>query len=287
MVEIILVCLGNFQSYIIDNIYNLLDFSNNNITVIINKNLENSFSQVKFKIKIIYAEDLNNYNYDNNCKLNKTSQSGLWFQSSNRFFYLYDYIKTYNIKNCFHIENDVMVYTNLDNYLPNEKKIYLAMDSNGRCIPGIVFISSHNELQPLIKNYSNTTNDMNNLGKFYNKNKDICETFPIIKKNMNFDSHDFLFKNFDKFNAVFDTAAIGQYLGGCHYGRIIPGFINETCFVKYNKYNFYWIKKDNLFIPHIEIEKELIPIINLHVHRKELYKFMGRKPIEDRLINFL
>ena len=98
MVEIILVCLGNFQSYIIDNIYNLLDFSNNNITVIINKNLENSFSQVKSKIKIIYAEDLNNYNYDNNCKLNKTSQSGLWFQSSNRFFYLYDYIKTYNSK---------------------------------------------------------------------------------------------------------------------------------------------------------------------------------------------
>lgn len=287
MVEIILVCLGNFQSYIIDNIYNLLDFSNNNITVIINKNLENSFNKVKSKIKIVYAEDLNNYNYDNNCKLNKTSQSGLWFQSSNRFFYLYDYIKTYTIEKCFHIENDVMVYTNLDNYIPNEKKIYLAMDSNGRCIPGIVFISSHNELQPLIKNYSNTTNDMNNLGMFYNKNKDICETFPIIKKNNNFDSHDFLFKNFDKFNAVFDTAAIGQYLGGCHYGRIIPGFINETCFVKYDKYKFYWIKKNNLFIPHIEIEKELIPIINLHVHRKELYKFMARKPIEDRLINFL
>mgnify|MGYP006059161509 CR=1 FL=1 len=50
---------------IIKLLYNLLDFSNNNITVIINKNLENSFSQVKSKIKIIYAEDLNNYNYDN------------------------------------------------------------------------------------------------------------------------------------------------------------------------------------------------------------------------------
>ena len=286
MVEIILVCLGKFQTYIIDNIYNLLDFDNNNITVIINKNLENHFNQIKSKIKLIYAEDLNNYNYDKNCKLNKTSESGLWFQSSNRFFYLYDYIKTYNIETCFHIENDVMIYAKLDNYIPNEKKIYLTMDCNMRCIPGIVFISSHYELEPLIKNYSNTTNDMNNLGMFYNKNKDICETFPIIKKNNNFDSHNFLFKNFTLFNAIFDAAAIGQYLGGCHNGIITPGFINKRCLVKYNKYNFYWINKNNKYIPHIKIGEELIPIINLHIHRKNLNNFMGNKPTENTLINF-
>jgi len=287
MVEIILVCLGTFQNYITENINNLLDFNNSNITVITNKNLENSFKQVKSKIKIIYAEDLNNYNYDNNCKLNKKSNNGLWFQSSNRFFYLYDYIKKYNIEGCFHIENDVMIYANLNNYIPNEKKIYLTMDSHNRCIPSLLFIPSHRELERLIKNYNNTTNDMNNLGIFFNKNKDISDTLPIVKQNNNYNKRDLLNKNYEKFNAIFDAAAIGQYLGGCHYNYTRPGFINETCLVKYNNYNFYWKKKENNFIPHLEINNELIPIVNLHIHRKNLNNFRGKQPIEDRLIKFI
>ena len=35
--KIILVSIGNFQEYILDNIKNLLLFNNNNITVITNK----------------------------------------------------------------------------------------------------------------------------------------------------------------------------------------------------------------------------------------------------------
>jgi len=288
MTEIILICLQNFQKYIIENIQNLKDFGNKNITVITDQHLIKNFKNIT-GVKFVLTNSLDNYNYDNNCKLNKTSQDGLWFQSSNRFFYLYDYIKKNNLKKCFHLENDVMVYTDLSKIIPTENKVYVAMDSFHRCIPGIVFISSYKELEPLIKNYNNTKNDMQNLGIFYNNHKDICDTFPIIKKNRKFndDKNNFLFKNYNKFNYIFDTAAIGQYIGGCHYGMKIPGFINETCLVKYNEYIFFWIKKNNLFIPHIEIEKELIPIINLHVHRKELYKFMGKKPIEDRLIKFI
>lgn len=282
--EIILICLQNFQKYIIDNINNLLDFSNYNITVITDEHLIDNFGIVKDKIKIVLTSNLTNFDFDNKSKLNKESNDGLWFQSSNRFFYLYDYIKKNNIKNCFHIENDVMIYTDLKNYMPNDNKVYVAMDSKNRCIPGIVFISSYKELEPLIKNYNNSRNDMHNLALFYNGNKDICDTFPIIKKNKNFNESEFLFKNYEKFNAVFDTAAIGQYIGGCHYGTIIPGFINETCLVKYNNYKFYWIMINNNYVPHIEIENEMIPVVNLHIHRKTLNKFMGKGPTENEII---
>ena len=287
MSEIILVCLQNFQSYIIYNIKNLLDFSNDNITIITDKHLVDNFDEFKKCVKIITTEQLDNSNFDNNCKLNKESQDGLWFQASNRFFYLYDYIKKYNIEKCFHIENDVMVYADLNKYIPSDKKVYLTMDSNSRCIPGLVFISSHVELEPLITNYKHTTNDMQNLGLYYNNNKNVCDTFPIIKKNSQFDTSEFLFKNFENFKVIFDSAAIGQYLGGCHFGMKIPGFINETCFVKYDKYKFFWVKKDENYVPHIEIDKELIPVINLHIHRKELNKFMGKNPLETRLIQFI
>lgn len=282
--EIILICLQNFQKYIIDNINNLLDFSNDNITVITDEHLIDNFDIVKDKIKIVLTSNLTNYDFDNKSKLNKESNDGLWHQSSNRFFYLYDYVKKNNIKNCFHLENDVMIYTDLKNYMPNDNKVYVAMDSHNRCIPGIVFISSYKELEPLIKNYNNSRNDMQNLAIFYNANKDICDTFPIIKKNNNFNKNDFLFKNYEKFNAIFDTAAIGQYIGGCHYGMMIPGFINETCLVKYNNYKFFWIMINNKYVPHIEIENEIIPVVNLHIHRKTLNKFMGKRPTENEII---
>ena len=70
--------------------------------------LVDNFDEFKECVKIITTEHLDNSNFDNNCKLNKESQNGLWFQASNRFFYLYDYIKKYNIESCFHIENDVL-----------------------------------------------------------------------------------------------------------------------------------------------------------------------------------
>jgi len=287
MVEIILVCLQNFQKYIIDNIYNLIDFSNNNITVITDKHLISNFDIVKDIIKIISTENLDNYNFDNNCKLNKLSQDGLWFQSSNRFFYVYNYIQKNNIENCFHIENDVMIYDNLSKYIPNDKKLYLPMCSNTLCIPSIIFIPSHNELYILIKNYNFTTNDMNNLATFYNNNKKICDSFPIIKYNTSYNKFDLLNYNFDKFNSIFDAASIGQYLGGQHYGVKIPGFVYEKCMVKYNKYKFFWIKINSLYIPHIKIDDEIIRIINLHIHRKNLNKFTGKNPLETTLIKFL
>ena len=52
------------------------------------------------------------------------------------------------------------------------------------------------------------------------------------------------------------------------------GFINETCVIKYNIYTFKWIKKGKYKFPHIQINNKLIPINNLHIHSKNLKKFL-------------
>ena len=95
------------------------------------------------------------------------------------------------------------------------------------------------------------------------------------KKKLNFD-----IKNFTKFNAIFDAAAIGQYLGGIDEFNLIDktknntvGFKNETCVVDYSKFEFCWKKTDKLFKPYLKKEGQLIPIINLHIHSKKLFKF--------------
>ena len=67
--EIILICLQNFQKYIIDNINNLIDFSNNNITVITDEHLIRNFDVVKDKVKIVLTSNLTNYDFDKNVAL--------------------------------------------------------------------------------------------------------------------------------------------------------------------------------------------------------------------------
>ena len=148
------------------------------------------------------------------------------------------------------------------------------MDSPNRCIPGIIYIPNYTFLEPLITHYNYSENDMVNMATFYNKNKSMCKTFPIIKKNKYFNKKSLYFKYFDIFEGIFDGAAMGQYLGGIDpknkSGNTI-GFINETCLVKYNVYKFIW--KDGK--PYIKIDGKEVPIYNLHIHCKDLKKFVN------------
>ena len=286
--DIILINLNNFQEYIIDNI-NQLKYFKYNITIIITDNLLHHFNDIP-DINIVKTSELDDLNYNVLSKLDDTYRNGFWKLCSQRLFYLYSYIKKYNIINSIHIENDVMIYDNFSTHF-DRSKIWITMDSNNRCIPGIIFIPNYNMLDNLILNYDFTKNDMENLAIFYHKNKDICNTLPIIQKNDIYNNDDIYSKNFPDFLRIFDGAAIGQYLGGVDPRNIsgdTRGFINETCVVDYSKYTFSWKINihTNLYQPHILLNNVNIPIFNLHIHSKKLYKFNSKYPLETKLINF-
>ena len=53
------------------------------------------------------------------------------------------------------------------------------------------------------------------------------------------------------------------------------GFINETCVIKYNEYKIYWVTGDDTISrPFIEIDGIEVPIFNLHIHSKNLERFV-------------
>lgn len=286
-----MVSTGNFQEYIIHNIQNLNLFENKDITVI----TENKFFHLlqNYNVTLVDTSDLDDYNYKKNCTLDVDFREGFWLNSSLRLFYVYSYMKKYNLINCIHIENDVMVYENVDMLLPKikhvhpENKIYATYDCDYSVIPGIMFISNADALKPIIENYEMNKSDMQNLAKY---DESVIIPFPIFPITENFVNK--INKNYNNFKCIFDAAAMGQYLGGVDK-RNIPdgydsrGFVNETCIIKYNHYVFYWIKNNNnLYIPHIVVNNKLIQIINLHIHSKELYKFMANNPLENKYIQF-
>ncbi len=64
-------------------------------------------------------------------------------------------------------------------------------------------------------------------------NKDTVKTFPIIDNTFEKSLYNI---NYEEFNAIFDGAAIGQYLGGVdpiNCPGDTTGFVNETCVTKW------------------------------------------------------
>ena len=285
--KVILVSVGNFQEYLLDNITNLILHNNTNITLITEIKYFNkliNFPNVELiDCNSLISNDINNY--INNSKLDKHFRNGFWYLCSLRFFYIYEYIKKYNLENVVHLENDVLIYENLENIKNcfKKNKVYAPFDCNTRVIPSFIFIPNYICFKPIIDNYNLNLNDMENLAIF---DETVIEPLPIFIFNI---SNEILKlnKNYLDFNCIFDAAAIGQYLGGIdkqNDPKDTIGFVNETCVIKYNKYKFNWLKTNNLWYPYIIIDNKNIKIINLHIHSKELNKFLSNNPIENNLI---
>ncbi|QXD31053.1 DUF6492 family protein [Candidatus Pelagisphaera phototrophica] len=278
--QIVLVSTGTFQDYIKENINQLLKFEFD-IHVIVDFTFFKEMYKYKSSIKLIDSATLQT-DFDKKSKLDKNFRGGFWNYASKRLFLVYEYIKMKNLTNVIHLENDVLLYSSLNYNF--EEKIYITMDSNNRCIPGIIYIPKYDLFTNLIENYDFTKNDMINLSNFYNNNTDIVKTFPIIDDSLDISIYN---ENFQEFNSIFDAAAIGQYLGGVDPGNIAgntTGFVNETCEIKYDKYKFKWVKKRDDFFPYIEIKDKLIAINNLHIHCKKLINFRMINPVVNKYI---
>lgn len=278
--NLILVCIGNFQNYIIDNIKHLIKLDIKNIYIIIDKQFINMFREFRDKVSIIFKEDLNDsYNFYNKTKLDKAFRNGFWTLTSLRFFYIYELMKKLELKNCIHIENDVLIYYNIDTIINkfDNKYIYIPFDSYNRNIASIIYIPNHDILRNVLNNYDITKNDMENF-VLIKKKIGLIQNLPIfISEYAKNNEERFVSENFNNFNFIFDAAAIGQFLGGIdprNYSGNSIGFINETCVIKYNLFNIIWENNNNIRRPYLIINNIKYPIFNLHIHSKNLHKFI-------------
>ena len=281
--KVVLVSLGIFQDYLLNNIKQLKLQGNNDIVLITEKLFFKNIDE-NLNIQLIDVNELNSEyleQFQNNLQLDRSYRNGFWHHCSMRFVYIYEYMKKNNITDVIHIENDIMIYENLDNIkdIFDKDKIYLSFDNIDRVIPSIMYINNYSNLKIILDNYDIKSNDMVNLGKYYNS--PLVEPFPIISID---NDENYFNKNFKYFNSIFDGAAMGQYLGGIdklNDPNNTIGFINETCIIKYNNYKFHWKKINELWNPYLEINNNLIKINNLHIHSKALEKFLSDNPEEN------
>lgn len=285
---ILFISIGVFQDYIIYNIKQCLLLGYDKIYVLTeSKNFE-KLKEVFDKIKLVNIDNVKTI-FDVKSKLNKNFRNGFFHNCSKRFFILYEYLKTntdeYPI---LHIENDVLLYKKFNSNDFEKDKINLIMDNINRCIPGLIYIPNKFLLEKIINNYKYNHNDMVNLALFYNNNKKLCVSLPIINSNTKYNTKTIYNETYNKYKSIFDGAAIGQYLGGVDPRNIngdTKGFVNETCEIKYNHFKFQLTKNGNNLFPNIIIDDKLIPINNLHIHSKNLKSFMINNFNENKFIS--
>ena len=271
--NVVLVCLHNFQEYILTNIQQLIKLQHFNIYVITNQKFIENFVNFSSNIHLIIAENLLPFNFNN---LNNTFRNGFWQLTSQRFYYIYEFMKKFNVINVIHLENDVLIYYNCNVLLDklNQKFMYIPFDTYERNIASIIYIPSAPIFKLILDNYDFNKNDMQNFSNIKHITG-LIQNFPIFPQQFASNPEEsFVSENSNIFPYIFDAAAIGQYLGGIDpRNSTTPntvGFVNETCTIKYNKYSFI-MNKDKL--PFINIQGTEIPIFNLHIHSKILKDF--------------
>lgn len=326
MTSLIQIHIGKqLPNYIYDSLYQSLLINDQLVTiyVLIDSTLIKTFNERIHQFNInsdcIKAVPLNNKSdkiikYTEYMKKfpreSMAFRDSFWISTTARFFYIEEFMRKEKLTNVFHIENDVMLYEDLNNIMKtlNRDKMYMVQDNVARVVPSILFIPNVTQLDLLnnfilnqIKNSSVFLNDMNLLGLYKDK-----EAFP------------FHFNTNSKY--IFDGAAIGQYLGGVDPNNLPKKntdrqeelkrinnpskyFINETSDFKVND-TITFFRKNIVLKKNLELDliyaKEELPnnqiklkqICNLHIHSKQLYQFSSVFDIKyndiitgDRVLN--
>ena len=284
----VLVALGKIPEYLNDCIYQIKKTQKKSkIFLLINKD-----SEYKNKnCKIIFVEKLKKSKEHNlfikKSRLAKDSyRNFFWKHSIERLYYIDNFLNKENLNNIFHIENDVLLFQDLRLVFNKIKSYNFASVRDGvnRVIGSVIFIKNKRISKKVVQisNKYLNQNDMKILSHLDYKiansiNLPIGEDLNFIKKSKNY-------KTIQKIPFIFDAAAIGQYIDGPHrkklISRIIPGvkslfntndgFVNAETNLKIFDWKIKWKNKK----PYKKENNKLMPIANLHIHSKNLKKFM-------------
>jgi hypothetical protein len=230
--------------------------------------------------------------FEKQCKRNP----GFWRYTTERFFWIYDWMIDQHLSKVFHLENDNMLYFELQEMLPAfefafPKQLGVTFDCDDRGIAGVMYVGSHKALEAMLtewlKHRLSSFNDMDLLGLFHKRAPHLIDNLPITttlytkresmvtltgKRTANRTAYS---KHIDIFQSLFDAAAFGQYIGGTHTNPQQP-FINENCVFNPARFAVSWaLDIRGKLVPLVSYEGETYRLNNLHIHSKELVRFQS------------
>jgi hypothetical protein len=289
--DIILVHLGkSMPPYILTCLEQIRRFTNDRIIIVLSEMPMVHFSPSDdiSMVSIDTMEKSDNWKKYKSLKHfhSKRYELELWNYACERLFAIEMVMKYLNINEALHIENDNLIYATPDkDYLKSYcgDSICITSVTETLLSAGIMYIGSYesirllneklNELmimgeKELSKLYTNEMlHEMRLLKIIYDENPDLIKLLPIFPSKAS--------------KYVYDGASWGQHVGGVHGHKDEKSF--HCCahiigrMIDKNKYDIKWIKENGHKLPHVidKITKKTQPIYNLHIHSKNLERWVS------------
>lgn len=253
---------------------------------------EHSFKQTEFYLKEppfvvtneyidIFYDEINDFY--NLCKIGFPSfyKDTFWLMTLIRLYITFLYAKKNNIEEFLHLEYDNLIYSDLTLLKQLPKSVYFTRVGPFCSSAGFVYCNSllHFEkfiykIQSLLKKGEKNVrlftqydhlSEMIFIDLIQTHSQGIIDYLPILPFGIGDD-------NFAKLQVLFDGASYGQYLGGTNNGDK-EGYYGLHHYIGQQIHN----KKIDIFfdkVPFVKVSNNNIPILNLHIHSKNLKKFI-------------
>ena len=289
--------IGKLPSYAIDTIYQLRLFYNGAVYFIISdyESLYIDTLRNKYDVTIVKYDDTIHTEFNECIKEYRTKfayleglkgRENLFIYGFERFFVLYNLMIQQNLSNVFFLELDNLLYDDPLKWEQSfsQKDMAFMFDNYERCASGICFIKTPNVLQQFTQHcikYIVETDitkqfmtEMQSLETFWKAYPQLVQLLPTHWPSPRAPPE--TYENYQYYmNTVFDSAALGIYLGGVDpfhtNGIIMTGLRSIWSVIDYTPYQFEWkVDEKGRNIPYVVGEQGPIKINNLHIHSKDL-----------------
>ena len=215
-----------------------------------------------------------------------------WAITATRLIYIENFIKARNLTNVYCFENDVLLYYNLKEYheIFSTSYEYLGITPGGdtKCMTGFMFIKNweamalmtqffidileEHGIELVMEHYGMEMLHEMCLMRAYGKEvgDNYLTDLPILPTS----------KDFELFGSIFDSAAWGQYVGGTRAegpgAKPIDHYVSQVLIANPD-FDVIWKKNDvGRKMPYLSWTGEDIRINNLHIHSKNLHKYISK-----------
>lgn len=224
-------------------------------------------------------------------------RKGYWRHVKERFFLIQELMVKEDLTNILAMEYDVLLYINIDSMinesLKGTKNMRMVRDNDQRGHPAFLFIPTVESIRKfnffLCSIIQIPLEDMQSLAA-YADNSHEMKYFPVIteernrsiEKRTSKEGHKsnnpfYLSDEFGRFNMLFDSLTVGQWVGGIDSrnmgGKKISPYHNESALYNINEMSLNWKKDPETFLWQPFLDGVLLATI--HVHCKALSCFMS------------
>jgi len=248
------------------------------------------------KIKIINVNEFDAPDISNYFSHDIPEHVQLWQTSILRVFYLEKFLETYNIEDVIHFDNDIVLYSDLKKFENKFKKFNFLITPHFETeyVFGFSYIKNYKALTKINKELLQLVNlpfselqqkvnhevphEMRMINYINNcNNMKLIDHLPVVPAGEGSD-------NFKLFNIIFDPSTYGKHVGGSHeLGHHNKHYVPTENWngTEGHHYAGKQIIKNNIKVdfenkqPYLKCSNgNVYDIANLHIHTKELDKFI-------------